>query len=92
MKQCCVHYYLVCVYSKGLVHCLDNVGLIPPCDRVLLEMLHLELDKWVISSLREHIVSAESIASKYKSLDTEDDNDKVDICIFVWCDTLLCMV
>lgn len=37
-------------------HCLSNVSLIPPCDRILLEMMFSELYKWSIQELRNGII------------------------------------
>ncbi|XP_074649618.1 E3 ubiquitin-protein ligase HERC2-like [Tubulanus polymorphus] len=45
--------------SKLLPHCLADVNLIPPCDRVLLEMTFSELNKWAISLLRDCIMEAD---------------------------------
>jgi len=65
--------------TRGPKHCLDNVGLIPPCDRVLLEMLYLELSKWATNSLRNHILAAETTISKYNThvLNGRGDSEKV---------------
>ena len=76
------------LYYRGLSaekkHCLDNVGLIPPCDRVLLEMLYLELDKWTISSLREYIINAETYLDKYyNQLSNEHDSSNVSLILCV---------
>ena len=45
--------------SAPLPHCLSDVSLIPPCDRVLLEMTFAELSKWSIGSLRTCLLEAE---------------------------------
>ena len=37
-------------------------------------MLHLELAKWAISSLREHIISAESLVNRYRDQVKGGDN------------------
>ena len=40
-------------------HCLANINLIPPCDRILLEMTFAELSKWAIGALRESLLEAD---------------------------------
>ena len=39
--------------------CLSNVGLIPPCDRLLLEMEFAELCKWAVNKLRSCLLEIE---------------------------------
>ena len=48
------------------MYCLDNVSLIPPCDRVLIEMLYLDLHKWTVDSLRSHVLRANDILTRVK--------------------------
>ncbi|CAG5129601.1 unnamed protein product, partial [Candidula unifasciata] len=42
-----------------LPHCLMDVKLIPPCDRILLEMTFAELYKWAIQQLRYYVMQAD---------------------------------
>ena len=46
-------------YSRSAPHCLSNVSLIPPCDRLLLEMTYSELSKWAIAKLRDCVIGAD---------------------------------
>ena len=46
-------------YSRSAPHCLSNVSLIPPCDRLLLEMTYSELSKWAIATLRDCVIGAD---------------------------------
>ncbi len=63
------HYALLCGW-QGLLsplgasqgptpHCLADVTLIPPCDRILLQMAHSELSKWAIERLRGGLIDVE---------------------------------
>nr|XP_034301898.1 E3 ubiquitin-protein ligase HERC2 isoform X2 [Crassostrea gigas] len=45
-------------------HCLSDVQLIPPCDRILLEMTYSDLYKWAIKELRAAIMQSDM---KFKS-------------------------
>ncbi|KAL8607282.1 hypothetical protein ACOMHN_047613 [Nucella lapillus] len=45
--------------SAPLPHCLADVQLIPPCDRILLEMTFAELYRWAISQLRAYVIEAD---------------------------------
>ncbi|GFN81530.1 E3 ubiquitin-protein ligase herc2-like, partial [Plakobranchus ocellatus] len=64
-----VKYSLLCgwqglltVTSKKhcpLPHCLSDVKLIPPCDRILLEMTFAELYRWAIQELRQAVINAD---------------------------------
>ncbi|XP_061183765.1 E3 ubiquitin-protein ligase HERC2-like isoform X1 [Saccostrea echinata] len=45
-------------------HCLSGVQLIPPCDRILLEMTYSDLYKWAIKELRAAVIQADM---KFKS-------------------------
>nr|XP_022328228.1 E3 ubiquitin-protein ligase HERC2-like isoform X2 [Crassostrea virginica] len=45
-------------------HCLSDVQLIPPCDRILLEMTYSDLYKWAIKELRTAVMQADM---KFKS-------------------------
>ncbi|KAK7486952.1 hypothetical protein BaRGS_00021768, partial [Batillaria attramentaria] len=42
-----------------LPHCLADVQLIPPCDRILLEMTFAELYRWAINQLRTCVIEAD---------------------------------
>jgi len=42
-------------------HCLSDVALIPPCDRVVLEMEFAELCKWAVSKLRSCLLEMEQL-------------------------------
>ncbi|XP_059157195.1 E3 ubiquitin-protein ligase HERC2-like isoform X2 [Physella acuta] len=42
-----------------LPHCLTDVKLIPPCDRILLEMTFAELYRWAVQELRQHVLQAD---------------------------------
>lgn len=55
-------------------HYLDDIGLIPPCDRVLLEMLYLDLDKWTVSALRDYVIDADANINKYYNQLTNENN------------------
>lgn len=46
-------------YSTLIPHCLANVSLIPPCDRILLEMQFSDLYKWAIQELRSFIIQSD---------------------------------
>ncbi|XP_064637694.1 E3 ubiquitin-protein ligase HERC2-like isoform X2 [Lineus longissimus] len=64
-----VRYALLCGWQnllrvgkharEPLPHCLSNVNLIPPCDRVLLEMTFSELIRWAVMTLRKGVVEAD---------------------------------
>ena len=45
--------------SEPVPHCLSHVKLIPPCDRILLEMTFCELSKWAIYTLRSSLLEAD---------------------------------
>ena len=46
--------------SPGAIpHCLADVALIPPCDRILLEMTFSELSRWAVGTLRSCLVDAD---------------------------------
>ncbi|XP_052077229.1 E3 ubiquitin-protein ligase HERC2-like isoform X2 [Mytilus californianus] len=45
--------------STLIPHCLANVSLIPPCDRILLEMQFSDLYKWAIQELRSFIIQSD---------------------------------
>ena len=57
-----VSSYLCC--STPIPHCLSDVQLIPPCDRILLEMTYSDLYKWAIKELRTAVMQADM---KFKS-------------------------
>ncbi|XP_052278368.1 E3 ubiquitin-protein ligase HERC2-like [Dreissena polymorpha] len=40
---------------KPMPHCLTDIPLIPPCDRILLQMTFSELFRWSITQLRQYI-------------------------------------
>ncbi|GAB1604494.1 E3 ubiquitin-protein ligase HERC2-like [Argonauta hians] len=40
-------------------HCLANINLIPPCDKILLEMTFSDLYKWAVKELRNIILEVE---------------------------------
>ncbi|KAK7097783.1 E3 ubiquitin-protein ligase HERC2-like isoform X3 [Littorina saxatilis] len=42
-----------------LPHCLADIQLIPPCDRILLEMTFAELYRWAITQLRSCVIEAD---------------------------------
>ena len=42
-------------YSKPVPQCLTDISLIPPCDRILLQMTFAELYRWSIQQLRYSI-------------------------------------
>ena len=44
--------------SDPVPSCLSDVNLIPPCDRVLLEMAFSDLSQWAITSLRTSLLEA----------------------------------
>ncbi|KAK6172413.1 hypothetical protein SNE40_016067 [Patella caerulea] len=46
-------------YHAPLPHCLSDVKLIPPCDRILLEMTFAELYRWCIRELRHCVIKAD---------------------------------
>lgn len=50
--------------SAPVPHCLSDVQLIPPCDRILLEMTYSDLYKWAIKELRAAIMQSDM---KFKS-------------------------
>ncbi len=45
--------------SEPVPHCLSHVNLIPPCDRILLEMTFCELSKWAVYTLRGALLEAD---------------------------------
>lgn len=70
-------YLIICLSSEGwavthlffllsapVPHCLSDVQLIPPCDRILLEMTYSDLYKWAIKELRAAIMQSDM---KFKS-------------------------
>ncbi|XP_012936715.1 E3 ubiquitin-protein ligase HERC2 [Aplysia californica] len=46
-------------HHSPLPHCLHDVKLIPPCDRILLEMTFAELYRWAIQELRHCVIQAD---------------------------------
>ncbi|CAH1776574.1 unnamed protein product, partial [Owenia fusiformis] len=69
--------------TEPLPHCLTNIGLIPPCDKILIEMMYCELSKWCISTLRSCILEAEMFF-KSKGINPSSqgqDNSKDDLSI-----------
>uniref|UniRef100_A0A2C9K806 HECT-type E3 ubiquitin transferase n=1 Tax=Biomphalaria glabrata TaxID=6526 RepID=A0A2C9K806_BIOGL len=46
-------------YHSPLPHCLTDIKLIPPCDRILLEMTFAELYRWAIQELRQCVLQAD---------------------------------
>ncbi|XP_048243824.1 E3 ubiquitin-protein ligase HERC2-like isoform X1 [Haliotis rufescens] len=66
-------------FNTPLPHCLANVKLIPPCDRILLEMTFAELYRWAIRELRSCVISAD-MTFKAKGVNPSQpaqDNTKV---------------
>ena len=62
-------------------HCLSNVSLIPPCDRILLELLFSDLYKWAIQELRSGIIESDMMF-KERGINPAvsiQDSQKVDI-------------
>lgn len=45
--------------STMIPECLSDVHLVPPCDRVLLQLVLGELNKWVVSRMRSCLLEAE---------------------------------
>lgn len=67
------------VYRSPLPHFLADVQLIPPCDRILLEMMFAELYRWAINKLRICVLEAD-IAFKARGIIPSHpprDNSKV---------------
>ncbi|ESO89418.1 hypothetical protein LOTGIDRAFT_218809 [Lottia gigantea] len=54
-------------YHVPLPHCLNDVKLIPPCDRILLEMTFADLYRWCIHELRHCVIKADQY---FKSLNS----------------------
>ena len=46
-------------FSKPVPHCLTDVSLIPPCDRILLQMTFADLYRWSIKELRQTVLQAD---------------------------------
>ena len=46
-------------FSKPVPHCLTDVSLIPPCDRILLQMTFADLYRWSIKELRQAVLQAD---------------------------------
>ncbi|KAL3879973.1 hypothetical protein ACJMK2_032247, partial [Sinanodonta woodiana] len=46
---------------KPVPHCLSNINLIPPCDRIVLEMTFSELYKWAIKELRQGVLHTDQM-------------------------------
>lgn len=59
--RCNISFFLL---SVPVPHCLSDVQLIPPCDRILLEMTYSDLYKWAIKELRAAIMQSDM---KFKS-------------------------
>lgn len=59
--SCNTSFFLL---SAPVPHCLSDVQLIPPCDRILLEMTYSDLYKWAIKELRAAIMQSDM---KFKS-------------------------
>ena len=47
-------------------HCLADVTLIPPCDRIVLEMAFTDLNQWTLSRLRDDLISATNFFKQYR--------------------------
>ena len=65
--------------SPPLPYCLADVQLIPPCDRILLEMTFAELYRWAIAQLRACVIEAD-MAFKARGINPAQpplDNSKV---------------
>lgn len=50
---------------ENLPHCLENVNLIPPYDRVMLELAYGNLASWMIQELRSLVLNAETNCISY---------------------------
>ena len=55
-------YKLHFCFSKPVPHCLTEVSLIPPCDRILLQMTFADLYRWSIKELRQECLGLSVIA------------------------------
>lgn len=53
----------VCNCRAMFTHCLSDIGLIPPCDRVVLEMEFAELCKWAVNKLRSCLLEIEQLCA-----------------------------
>ena len=53
----------VCNCRAMFTHCLSDIGLIPPCDRVVLEMEFAELCKWAVNKLRSSLLEIEQLCA-----------------------------
>ena len=60
----CLPVFYFTLRSTPIPHCLSDVQLIPPCDRILLEMTYSDLYKWAIKELRTAVMQADM---KFKS-------------------------
>ncbi|KAJ8297784.1 hypothetical protein KUTeg_024315 [Tegillarca granosa] len=57
-----IRYAVLCGWQGLLTvvpHCLSNIKLIPPCDRVLIEMMYSELYEWSIKELRKGLIKSD---------------------------------
>ena len=78
--------------SCPLPHCLSDVKLIPPCDRILLEMTFAELYRWAIQELRQAVITADMMF-KLRGINPATPKvrgAKVRSVLFVFCLFLIC--
>ncbi|XP_052829652.1 E3 ubiquitin-protein ligase HERC2 isoform X3 [Octopus bimaculoides] len=66
-------------------HCLANINLIPPCDKILLEMTFSDLYKWAVKELRNILLQVEATlkARNLNSSRSIQDNSKE--CLSIGC-------
>ena len=57
-------------------HCLSDVKLIPPCDRILLEMTFSELSRWAATTLRNSLIETD-LYFKAKGISPVHNHTKV---------------
>lgn len=63
-------------FSEPMPHCLSDVRLIPPCDRILLEMTFSELSKWAAETLRNSLLEAD-LYFKARGINPAQNHTKV---------------
>ena len=57
-------------------NCLNNIDLIPPYDRVILQTTYAKLSRWAVDALRHQVISAnETLSCSVQAANDEDEED-----------------
>ena len=67
---------LVCCRAM-FTNCLSDVALIPPCDRVVLEMEFAELCKWAVDKLRSCLLEIDQLCATGPQPDTDSTQQQI---------------